>query len=267
MLPCRQTAPLFWHRVWVKAATKLEPWDSAWPVWTLLYSDILAKVLTWKSLLCEGAFVNARIQMSECKFICWFCVNWLMSILEFRCLCARSCARGIQMSFCRFLYQSSDAGSVLMGECQCWNSHVFVQILVPEFTCQFCVNGWMPVVEFTCLCAIRMPEFLCQFCVNGWIPMLEFTSLYASYYARVQMTVQSEWVNANAGIHMPLCKFLCQSSFSFPELWCVKRIQPTCPVCFFKFQNVELLQMAIMSSSLMLHTKRVCILFTVYLFR
>lgn len=186
MLPCRQTAPLFWHRVWVKAATKLEPWDSAWPVWTLLYSDILAKVLTWKSLLREGAFVNARIQMSECKFICWFCVNWLMSILEFRCLCARSCARGIQMSFCRFLYQSSDAGSVLMGECQCWNSHVFVQILVPEFTCQFCVNGWMPVVEFTCLCA--------------------------SSYARVPMPVLCEWVNTNVGIHLSLCKLLCQSS-------------------------------------------------------
>ena len=73
------------------------------------------------------------------------------------------------------------------------------------------------------------------------MPVLEFTSLYASSYARVQMTVQSEWVNASAGIHMALCKFLCQSSFSFPELWCVKRIHSYSPLVQFAFSDSTML--------------------------
>ena len=72
----------------------------------------------------------------------------------------------------RCLSANSFADSAGIGLCQYWNLDVLVQDLVPE----------------------------------------EFKCLFAGSCTRVQMPVQCEWVNASAGIHMSLCKFVCQSS-------------------------------------------------------
>ena len=143
---------------------------------------------------------NVFLQVLVPEFKCRFSVNAWMPVLEFTCLCASLYARvhmpvlcervnasvGIHMSLCKFLCQSSYASFVWMGECQCWNSPLFMQVLMPEFRWQFRVN-------------------------------------------------------ASAGIHMALCKFLCQSSFSFPELWCVKRIHSYSPLVQFAFSDSSML--------------------------
>lgn len=138
---------------------------------------------------------NVFLQVLVPEFRCRFSLNGWMPVLEFTCLCANSCARvhmpvlcervnasgGIHMSLCKFVCQSSYASSVWMGEYQCWNSPLFMQVIMPEFRWQFRVNGWMPMLEFTCLCVSSCARVhsASQNCgvSKGYSPLVQFAFL------------------------------------------------------------------------------------------